>query len=71
MKELRIDSEIKKLIPPLTTEEYKQLEENIIAEGCRDALVVWGDTIIEGHDTRKEIAEELGWSTGKVAQEVI
>jgi len=29
------------LIPPLSGEEYQQLEENLKAEGCRDALVVW------------------------------
>ncbi len=59
MQELRIDSELKKLIPPLTLEEYKQLEENIIAEGCRDALVVWGGVIVDGHN-RYEICKKNG-----------
>jgi len=36
-----IDPEFASLIPPLTPEELAQLEQNILAEGCRDALVVW------------------------------
>lgn len=37
--EIRIDPEFKALIPPLTVEEYAGLEESIVREGCRDALV--------------------------------
>jgi hypothetical protein len=47
---LKIDPEFKNLIPPLTTEEYAGLEESILQEGCRDALIVWGDTLIDGHN---------------------
>lgn len=47
---MRIDSEFKNLIPPLTDEEYKGLEESIISEGCRDALVLWDDILIDGHN---------------------
>ena len=47
---IHIDTEFKNLIPPLTTEEYAGLEESILSEGCRDALVVWGDTLIDGHN---------------------
>lgn len=50
MKKLKIDNEFKNLIPPLTKEEYKQLEENLIEEGCRDSLVTWNDTIVDGHN---------------------
>lgn len=61
---LRIDPEFKSLIPPLSADEYKQLEENIVAEGIRDPLVVWevpnGDQIIlDGHN-RFEIAAKHG-----------
>jgi len=56
---LNIDQEFKSLIPSLTIEEYKQLEENIINEGCRDALVTWNDTIIDGHN-RYEICTKNG-----------
>lgn len=41
MTSIIIDQEFKALIPPLSAEEYAQLEANILAEGCRDALVVW------------------------------
>jgi len=52
--DLRIDPEFKGLIPPLTNEEYRQLEENILADGCRDPLVTWQGVILDGH-TRYEI----------------
>lgn len=54
---IKIDPEFKSLIPPLTTEEFSQLEQNIINEGCRDALVVWNETIIDGHN-RYEICRK-------------
>jgi hypothetical protein len=38
---LSIDSEFQSLISPLTPEERDQLVTNLLAEGCRDALVVW------------------------------
>ncbi len=47
---LKIDEEFKSLIPPLTAEEFVQLKENIMREGCRDALVTWGDILIDGHN---------------------
>ena len=43
-----IDNEFKGLIPPLTDEEYKGLEESILSEGCRDALVLWGEILVDG-----------------------
>ena len=45
-----IDKEFASLIPPLTPDEYSQLEKNLLAEGCRDRLVVWGDILIDGHN---------------------
>lgn len=47
---MKIDAEFQSLIPPLTYEEKKMLEESILSEGCRDAVVVWNDTIIDGHN---------------------
>ncbi|MHC1785466.1 MAG: hypothetical protein AB9880_00130 [Christensenellales bacterium] len=29
-------------IPPLTDDEFSQLEKNILADGIRDPLIVWG-----------------------------
>ena len=48
-----IDNEFEQLIPPLTDYELKNLEDSIIAEGCRDPLVVWGDILIDGHNRYK------------------
>lgn len=47
---IRIDEEFKNLIPALTADERKGLEESILKEGCRDALVLWGDILIDGHN---------------------
>ena len=53
---MKIDNEFKSLIPPLTDEERGELENSILAEGCRDALVLWGETLVDGHN-RAEICE--------------
>ena len=47
---LKIDPEFKALIPPLTPDERAGLEASILTEGCRDALIVWGDILIDGHN---------------------
>lgn len=59
MMQLKIDEEFRSLIPPLTADEYQQLKENILKDGCRDALVIWNGTIIDGHN-RYEICMENG-----------
>lgn len=56
---LRIDEEFRAYIPPLSEEERQQLEENIVAEGCLDPIVVWGDVIVDGHN-RYEICTRRG-----------
>lgn len=57
-RELRIDPEFKNLIRPLRREEYRQLELNLVMEGCREAIVVWDGTIVDGHN-RYEICNKL------------
>lgn len=47
---ITIDKEFRDLIPPLTTDEYEGLEKSILAEGCRDALVLWGNVLVDGHN---------------------
>lgn len=47
---IQINHELKNLIPPLTTEEYKSLELSLLNEGCRDAIVLWNNTIVDGHN---------------------
>jgi hypothetical protein len=34
----------------LTPDEHDALERSILAEGCRDALVLWGDVLVDGHN---------------------
>ena len=49
---IEIDVEFSNLIPPLTPEESTMLEESILAEGCRDPLVVWEGQgiLVDGHN---------------------
>lgn len=56
---MQIKKEFKELIPPLSQEEFKQLEENCLKEGIRDAIVTWQGFIIDGHN-RYEIAQRHG-----------
>lgn len=39
--QITIIPELETLIPPLLDDEYKQLEANILREGCREPLLVW------------------------------
>jgi DNA methylase len=55
----KVDPEFAALIAPLTPEERRQLEANIAAEGCRDALVVWKGILLDGRN-RLEICTRLG-----------
>lgn len=52
-RELIIDPEFAALIPPLTPEEFSGLEKSILEEGCRDAIIVWGNIIVDGHNRFK------------------
>lgn len=42
--------ELKAYIDPLTPDEHEALERSLLAEGCRDALVLWGDILVDGHN---------------------
>ena len=50
MPEIIIDEELSGLIPPLTEDEFSRLEQSILDEGCRDAIILWGNIIIDGHN---------------------
>jgi len=52
---MQIKQEFKDLIPPLTKEEFKQLENNCMSEGIREKILTWNGFIIDGHN-RFEIA---------------
>lgn len=43
--QIRVLPELKALIPPLLPDELAQLENNILADGCREALLVWETTV--------------------------
>jgi hypothetical protein len=45
-----VNEELKAYIDPLTPEEHAALERSILNEGCRDALVLWGDVLVDGHN---------------------
>jgi len=49
---MKIDNEIKDLIPPLAEDELKQLENNLINEGWRnnERIITWNGTIVDGHN---------------------
>lgn len=52
MKELKIDPELRDLLPPLTDEEYKQLEKNITENGFDKnfPIMEWHGFIVDGHN---------------------
>ncbi|MBN5060260.1 plasmid replication/partition related protein, partial [Stenotrophomonas maltophilia] len=45
-----VKEELKAYIDPLTADEHDALERSILAEGCRDALVLWGNVLVDGHN---------------------
>ncbi len=45
-----IDPEIQAYIDPLTPDEHDALERSLVTEGCRDALVLWGELLVDGHN---------------------
>lgn len=55
----KVDQEFAALIAPLASDERQQLEANLIAHGCRDALVVWRGLLLDGHN-RLEICNRHG-----------
>lgn len=56
---IKIDNEFRTLIPPLTAEEFSQLEANCLENGIQDSLKTWDGILIDGHN-RYEIAEKHG-----------
>jgi hypothetical protein len=49
LMDIVVNEELKAYIDPMTPEEYEALERSILAEGCRDALVLWGNVLVDGH----------------------
>jgi hypothetical protein len=56
VRQLTIDPEFRDKIPPLSEDEFSKLEQNILEDGeVREPLVVWHNTIIDGHHRWKII----------------
>lgn len=69
MRQLKIDPEFRDKIPQMTDEEFQQLEQNIVKAGrVLVPLVVWGDTIVDGHNRYKIIQKhpEVKWETQSI-----
>lgn len=56
---ISIDPEFRDMIPPLSAEEYAQLEQNLLRDGCRDPLSMWHEVLLDGHN-RYEICSRHG-----------
>jgi transcriptional regulator with XRE-family HTH domain len=54
-----IHDQLRAFVDPLTEIEREALERSLLAEGCRDALVLWRDVLIDGHN-RYEICRRNG-----------
>lgn len=66
--QLTVDPKFRDKIPPLSEDEFKKLEENILSDGeVREPLVVWNNTIIDGHN-RWTIIQKHGITNYTVKQ---
>ena len=64
--DLRIDPELEGKIPPLTAEEFQQLENNILADGVViNPIIVWDGVIVDGHNRYRIVSKhpEIQFST--------
>ena len=47
---ITVNEELLAYIDPLSLDEHDALERSLLAEGCRDALVLWGEVLVDGHN---------------------
>jgi polyhydroxyalkanoate synthesis regulator phasin len=47
---ITVNEELLAYIDPLTPDEHEALERSLLSEGCRDALVLWGEVLVDGHN---------------------
>ncbi|TWI69482.1 hypothetical protein IP91_00550 [Pseudoduganella lurida] len=57
--QIKINDMLRDYIEPLTEAEHEALERSLLAEGCRDALVLWNDVLVDGHN-RYAICQQHG-----------
>lgn len=61
MTNIIVDPEFANKIPPLTDDEFRQLEENIVADGeVYEPIVTWNGVIVDGHNRWKIIQKHPG-----------
>lgn len=66
---LKVDPEFQNKIPPLTADEFRQLEENILEDGeVYEPIITWNGVIVDGHNRWKIIQENPGliWKTKEI-----
>ena len=65
MADLKINPKFRDAVPAPAQCEVEQLKRNLIDDGrCIDTLESWRGQLVDGHH-RLEIANELGWTSGK------
>lgn len=65
LSEIKININFENLIPKQTAEQFKQLEENMVAEGrARNPLVLWNNTLVDGQTWVIEMPLAEWHSTG-------
>ena len=47
---ITINDELRTYVDPLTPAEHEALERSLLTEGCREALILWQDVLIDGHN---------------------
>lgn len=61
--------EFRALLPKLNGDQRTKLEVDLLTDGCRDPIVVWGDVILDGHN-RYEICLKNGYPFETVSMEL-
>lgn len=57
-KEYKIDSDLNRVLPELSEDDYKELENSLLKDGYKGApIMAWGDVIVDGHN-RYEICRK-------------
>ena len=67
---LKINPKFEQIIPPLTADEFTQLEENILKLGrVTDSIKIWNGFIIDGHHRYKIIQKhpEIPYTTDEMS----
>jgi hypothetical protein len=46
---LKINPALQSVMPPLQNNELELLTQRLLAEGCREPLVIWNGMVVDGH----------------------